>query len=144
MAIERLSKDIESKVCEWALNGEKFVDIARKIGMSVHQFHSYKSKFEEFNIALDKARNGYCDQLEDLLLTIPLEFDPKVAEIYSKNIQQILKYRNPKRYGDKVNLDMTVSVDIAGALDRAERRVLESSISNVITLNPTKPTPDGD
>lgn len=134
MAIKRRPIEDEDKAIELAVEGKTLVDIAKILGFtSKYAFTNYRHKFEDFNQRLDHARSDYCDDLEDQLLTIPMELDCKTAQILSNNIIKILEYRNPKRYSPKYQHEIQVTVDISGSLDRAERRV-QATVSNVIEI----------
>jgi hypothetical protein len=131
----RLSQEQEQVIFDKVLEGSKLIDISKLIGFSRYEFVTYRKNFPEFNDKLEAARNDYCDYLEDMLLDLPTRYDSDTAKQLSTNIMKILEYRNPKRYSPKFQHDIQVTVDISGSLDRAERRVLESNISNVIAID---------
>lgn len=134
--IQRRDPTEEDSIITEVLAGQLFKDIARNHGMTPRQWMNYKKKFPDFEVLVNEALNEYCLTLEQELLHLHEKYDFKTADIYSKNIERVLKYRNPKRYGDKMQMDLQVTVDIAGSLEKAERRVLEAT--NVIAIESAK------
>ena len=141
-----MRKDLTEEEIDLAINlvleGQKFTDIAKKLGFKNRQeFHNYCRSHPEFKERLDQARNDYCDHLEDLLLDVPIRYHGETAKVLSQNIMKILEYRNPKRYSPKFQHEITTTIDIASSLDKAERRVLDITQSNVIAIDSLKKTP---
>ncbi len=137
----RLTPEKEADGLARAAEGMSVIDIAVYLGFKTTlQFYTYRKVYPDFGSDFEDARTSFCDTLEDQLLSMPLEMkNARVADVLSRNIQQVLKYRNPKRYGDKVDLNVTQTIDIAGSLDRAERRVLEAgAVSNVVQIGVKK------
>ena len=61
--------------------------------------------------------------MADKLLTIHEECDDaKQASTLSSNIKWLLSRRSPKRYGDKIQVDIAQTVDIRGAMSDAKER----------------------
>lgn len=70
-------------------------------------------------------REGY-DMLAETMLNIDqVHSDPKMAAVISKNIQWYLARKEPKQYGDRVAIDVTIGADkiITAALQAAKARV---------------------
>jgi len=92
--------------------------------------------FERFTKENDELRDMYVeaerrshDAMADALVNIDNhkvhgQSDPKMAKVISDNIKWVLSKRDTQRFGDRVQVDHSVSVDIAitTALDAARRR----------------------
>ncbi len=125
--IKRLSDETEQSAIDMAANGVQFKDIAIKLKFNdASAFLRYRTKFTDFNVRLMNALDAYCIDLEFKLLEIDKHYDnTRMAEVISKNIQQVLKYRNPKRYGDKIDMNVNQTIDITGAIDSATKRIID-------------------
>ena len=79
------------------------------------------------------------DAMADALINIDNhrvhgQSDPKMAKVISDNIKWVLSKRDAQRFGERVQVDHSVSVDIAitTALDAARRRVPQIEQGDVI------------
>ena len=56
--------------------------------------------------------------------------DPKVAAVWSKNVRWLLARRNPGRFGDKITVEQTTTVDvvITQRLEAAKARVMNLGV----------------
>lgn len=79
---------------------------------------------------LTEAEQRSYDAMADALINIDNhkvhgQSDPKMAKVISDNIKWVLSKRRPKDFGDRVQVDHSVTVDVAitTALDAARRRV---------------------
>lgn len=98
-------------------------------GVSVAVFNKYVGEIPELQVAAVEAFDRHYDTLADALVHIDTDTrvgstDAKMAAVLSKNIQWYLARRRPKDYGDKLQVDHTVTLDrvITDALDRARQR----------------------
>lgn len=132
--LERLRPEIEERACENILAGYKLDAVARDMGLNRRKLQIYLIQHPEFAVMVDNALLAQCMYLEEDLLNCADDYGKDVARTKLEAIAKILKYRNPKRYGDKTQIDMTVSVDISGAIDAAERRVEQIVATNVIAI----------
>ena len=79
------------------------------------------------------------DAMADALINIDNhrvhgQSDPKMAKVISDNIKWVLSKRKPKEFGDRVQVDHSVTVDVAitTALDAARKRVPALGNSEVL------------
>lgn len=138
--MKQLTLEEEERAIMLVFEGEYLKNIAKILGFNTnHEFSKYMRKNVEFKQRMDEAIIDSCPFLEEQLLSIPYKYreEPKVAEQLCKSIIQLLKYRDSKRYGDKTQIDVSMTLDIAGALGRAEQRMIDVTAGNVIAL----PTP---
>lgn len=97
--------------------------------LSISTFYHYVRKDEELNAMYVEADQRGSDAMADALVNIDNhrvhgQSDPKMAKVISDNIKWVLGKRKPKEYGDRVQVDHSVTVDVAitTALDAARRR----------------------
>ncbi len=138
----RMSEADEEVALTLISSGCRLCVVAEQLNFrSRRTLFSYRINFPEFDSNVQKAKAQYCEELEEDLLTMADEYprNPRLAEVKGKHIMNVLKYRNPKVYGDRVDLNVSQTIDIGGSLERAERRVVELGVTNVIPiLNPKK------
>lgn len=93
----------------------------------------------------DALQEGY-DTMAELLLEIdrdPLygNNDPKMAKVISDNIKWFLARRRPKEYGDRMDVNVTVTADkeIIAALRASQSRVSAIEHQRIIDVTPNAP-----
>ena len=98
--------------------------------LPISTFHNYINKDEMLSAIYAEADQRGSDAMADALVNIDNhrihgQSDPKMAKVISDNIKWVLSKRKPKEFGDRVQVDHSVTVDIAitTALDAARRRV---------------------
>lgn len=107
--------------------------------LPVSTFYNYVRKDELLNGLYVEASQRGNDAMADALINIDNhkvhgQSDPKMAKVISDNIKWVLSKRDPKNFGDRVQVDHSVTVDVAitTALDAARRRVPVADQSDVI------------
>lgn len=100
-------------------------------GLSLDQFERIVQRDATNTLAdmHDVAVERGFDALADILLHINSDpvygsSNPQMAKVISENIKWYLSKKNPKKFGDKVTVDVTVSADreIINALKLAQER----------------------
>lgn len=135
MAIKRLSEELEEIAFDMTLDLERQRDIATRIGLgSQSAYVRYMAKFPDFQAKIHAARSAACSILEEQLLYCADDYDKDSARVKMESISRTLKFIDPKRYGDKLNLDVSLQIDIAGSLERAEQRLIDVTSTNVFAL----------
>lgn len=133
--IKRLTEDLEDLAIDGVLQGHTLEGIAAQIGFTGKpKLMQYLAKFPEFGAKFQAALSAQCIDLEEQLLNVADHYEKDMARTKAECIKTILKYRDRKRYGDKTEIDVSMSVDISGAIDAAERRVGEIATTNVIAI----------
>lgn len=133
----RLTPEQEDQAIDCVLEGHTLEGISCTLGLNgkrklVRYLATYPDFMEKFQAALD----AQCIDLEEQLLNVADEYGKDVARVKMESIARVLRFRNPKRYGDKTQIELNLTVDISKALERAEGRVIEATvISNVVELN---------
>ena len=115
--------------------GKRIIAACRLAGISRAQLIELAGKDEVVGNALKVAEGEADEILADSLVDAEewAEYgaqDPKVAAVWSKNVQWLLARRNPGRYGDKITVEQTTTVDviITQRLEAAKARVLNLGV----------------
>ena len=108
-----------------AYEGKSFAYIAKALGFSNDMaFFKYRQTHPLFENSLKDARVQACEAMEDRVLGLADEYeDIKRAELTFKQIQWLCTVRNPAKYGPKLDLHVTQTLDITAALDASRRRL---------------------
>lgn len=122
---------------EYITEGRTRTDACDKAGVSIPVFErTCKEVPEMADLLADAERRGY-DALADALITIDNhavhgQSDPKMAKVISDNIKWLLSKRRIKDYGDKIQIDHTITADAAiiGALTASRQRVAQLAITS--------------
>lgn len=113
--------------------------ICAELNISEHNMFKYLKQNPLFNKQYKEAAAVGYDALADSLLTInQTEPDVLRARVVSDNIKWLLARRKPETYGDKLEVNMNATVDIAGALAEARGRVSESRVGSMVSNSPNE------
>lgn len=86
---------------------------------------SDESLYIRYNSAIMAQTHMLADELLDIADTYE---DVPRAKLKSDNIKWLISKRNRKDYGDKLDIDVTHSVDIRAALNEAESRIKDAPL----------------
>jgi len=110
--------------------GNTLTEACDQSNLPISTFHNYIKRDENLHAMYVEADQRGSDAMADALVNIDNhrihgQSDPKMAKVISDNIKWVLSKRKPKEYGDRVQVDHSVTVDVAitTALDAARRRV---------------------
>lgn len=98
----------------------------QEAGISRLSFIRFVEADPQLRELFETAQHEGYDMLAETMINIDqIHSDPKMAAVISKNIQWYLARKEPKTYGDRVSVDVTVSADrtIIAALQAAKARV---------------------
>ncbi len=105
--------------------------VAAMMGVSQQAFNKYLLRNQDFGAALREAElvgaECYLDRVREYIdgLGDPNQpVDVLLARVRLDNMFRWLAVRFPRQYGAKLSLDVTHTVDIRGAIDRARQRVM--------------------
>ena len=117
-------------VIELIRQGRTKSSACRIVGISVTAFNNACKRIEELATLHDEAMSQSYDMMAEALLEpdsheVYGSVDPKMAKVISDNIKWLLARRDNKRYGDKVQVDVSLTADqaIIEALNAAKGRV---------------------
>lgn len=119
--------------------GNTLTEACRQANIPVRTFNSYVDNDPELAAMYKEADILSSDAMADALINIDNHVvhghsDPKMAKVISDNIKWVLSKRRPKEYGDRVQVDHSVTVDVAitTALDAARRRLPQIEKQEVV------------
>ena len=119
--------------------GNTVTEACDQSNLPVSTFRNYIDRDEKLNALYVEADQRGSDAMADALINIDNHrihgnSDPKMAKVISDNIKWVLARRKPKEFGDRVQVDHSVTVDvtITTALDAARRRVSVAEQPEVI------------
>jgi hypothetical protein len=110
-----------------AIEGRTLQQIHEELGCTCEAFYRLRQRDPAFAATFAAARGEGLELIADSLLTIT-ETEPDVyrARVKSENIRWILSKRKPTTYGDKIDINVTQTVDIGAALIEAKSRAVRS------------------
>lgn len=96
----------------------------KKMGFkSRYAFHKYLVANPEIENRLDEAKRGACRYLEDDLLYVNDDHDPKAARVKLEAITKLLVFLNPSKYSQKIDLNVNQTISIRSNLDASNKRL---------------------
>lgn len=133
MGIPKITEQHKEQAFEMAINGDLYVKIAESLQFTNKvAFHRYLKKNPEFARELEEMRFASADYLEDKIKTLAQDYsDPHMARIALEALKNLLAWLNPRKYGNKIDLNVTQTIDIDVVLNEAKSRVL-----NVVEQDP--------
>jgi len=123
-----ITSDIEHDILRLAENGLTPKAISKNLGVDLDSILSHIKNTQLFAKAYAQARLEGLEALADSLTDIAND-EPDVlrARVKSDNIKWLLSKRKAHVYGDKLEVNMNATLDIASALDEARNRVAVAS-----------------
>jgi hypothetical protein len=119
------SPDIAKRVIELYSIGTGVTQVAKDIGVDPNTIQRWRLADSLFDEECSRAQELGFEVDADSLKTIPDEIeDVQKAKLKSDNIKWLLARRAAYKYGDRIDLNVTQTVDIGAALTEAKRRVL--------------------
>jgi len=117
--------EIESEIIDRILSGEAIEDIVDSVGVSARTFYRRKADDAEFGASIaraqSEAQDAWVDRTERLMLSATSE-NWQLVQFQCRHIAWIAGKRKPKVYGDKIQQEITGSLDLAGRLSAARER----------------------
>ncbi len=112
-----------------ALDGLTWYNIAQALGCSRKTLYRLRERYVTFNQTLIQARASANEYLADDLRTIvedhpELHDKPQVLKQMFESGKWYLACADPRKYGDRMNIEVTERVDLKGAMDKAKERVI--------------------
>lgn len=120
---------------EMAAKGESLKNIIQAIITDEVKFWAYRLHHPEFFNKFEQARQEGLEHLADGLITAHADdIDVQRARLKSDNHKWLLSKRKPSVYGDKVDIHVSQTIDISGALDEARTRALPAAASRILDM----------
>lgn len=125
--------------------GKPLVEALQAAGLSQQQFHYALSKERELSVQYIRAQEIRADIMADEVTSIA--DNPDIDPVRARNMIEARKWRtktlNPKTYGERIDLNVTQTIDVLGTLSEARARLLRpmsDQEDNVIDVTPIKST----
>jgi hypothetical protein len=129
---------------EMAARGEPFKKIIDEcvLGSEI-DFWTYRQHDLNYQNIFEQARQEGLEHLADGLITAHDDHvDVQRARLRSDNAKWLLSKRKPSVYGDKVDIHVTQTIDISGALAEARKRALPDPTNSNTDNEPIDVTPN--
>jgi len=116
-------------ILEVAISGGTLTDMADAACISVKQLYYCRQSDPLLRSQVAEAQQEGIHHTVDRLVNIQEEFDdPQVMRVVSDNIKWRASKLMPKVYGDRIDLNVTQTLDIKTALDEAKSRAIETEV----------------
>lgn len=124
-------------------SGSSIHQAAKEVGVSLELLYKLLKTDPLFRNDWEEARKDAADTIADGLLNVldsaETVADAMIGKARSENIKTIAGWRNPSRYGSRLNIDVTHTVDLSKALQQAEQRTIpileQAALERVNALN---------
>jgi hypothetical protein len=134
MEVRELNEDEKRWILEDAMSTLQIDQTLRKVNFTRRQFSRYLKANPAFKAEYEQALLDSCAFLENDLLNIhKVEDDAKMASIRITAIQKALAYRQPEKYGNKIDLSLNQTVSIKSNVEKANER-LTQTLRDVVPL----------
>jgi hypothetical protein len=119
-------------ICERLASGETLVSICRSDGLpTTRTFLRWAddddSVAEEYRCALAARAEWYAAEHERIRLTAVDRETAAAARVQLTALEWQLQRMAPKRYGDRLDVEVGVKVDLGSVLERRRQRVIEAN-----------------
>lgn len=135
-----LTDEQKQTAIELAAQGHPLKKIIDAILLSEFGFLRAKELDPIFRQRFEHARQEGLEHLADALINISDEYiDVNKARLKSDNYKWLLSKRKPGTYGDRIDVNVTQTVDITGALNDAKSRLVAPLDVETNQLNSAPP-----
>jgi len=139
MTIEPSKQD---DILRLAANGTPIAQIEKLCDISWETIARFAIKDPLFAKKWTENRSIGADKIADQLLTVYDEAqtvaDAMIARGRSENIRTIVGWRNPARYGPKLNVEVSHTIDLTKALEQADTRLFGALNNTVQEIPPVE------
>jgi len=120
-----------SAAIEAALNGKGYREIAIALGTTREYLKELRSKYVPFNDILSRARALGLEELFDDIRYIVEDntgMDHRQLKVKFEAHKYVLACSDPRKYGERMNIEITEHVDLKASLAQAKERVLKQIV----------------
>ncbi len=112
-----------------ALEGCNYTEIAKAMGCHRRTLVKLRHEYVPLSEALSRARAYSLDLKADELSTLcqdhpELHDKPQILKTMFDQGKWFLACADPRKYGDRMNIEVTERIDLKGAMDKAKDRVI--------------------
>lgn len=112
-------------------------EIRKELSINVYKLYRIINSDINFAMLCNEIRSECLEELSDELISIPDEYaSVERATLKSNNIKWLLSKRLPKKYGDRLQVDVSV-IDLNEAIESARNRsdIIETQRINRAIIN---------
>lgn len=114
-----------------ANDGALIREICAKLGIATTTLTEWQVKDARFRALFAQARENGLHLLADSLVGLPDEYaDVQKARLKSDNIKWLLARKLSRVYGDRLDVNVSGTIDLAGTLIEARQRALSQPMRN--------------
>lgn len=114
---------VQMTFCELVANRSTIEEAVRKVGWNAKQYYRMRHEQPAFDLAVVRARemaqDAWVDKLPEIAQNEP---DVQRARLLSDNVKWAAARIKPRAYGDRLDLNITQTIDIGSALAEARNR----------------------
>lgn len=92
-------------------NGDPFREVARKMEVSTRTLHIFLNKDgnkDAYHAIMQESSDSYASKAEEVLMGAPADkYELQRARDLAHHYRWMASKRNPKKYGDKIDIDHT-------------------------------------
>lgn len=116
--------DNQEVILERISNGKTLSAVRKELNINPREWWETIQQDPLFAEDIKNARLHACEALADNVLTIADDYsDPQQARIKLESVSKYLGWMDPSRYGNRIDIAVTQTIDIAGAIERATQRI---------------------
>ena len=129
---------VKSEVLELIYNNNTISECCARMNVAPSALAYVMDNDKEFEMAIYKAQAWNCEMGVEKLANIHEDIDnPLTARVISDNLKWLASKRAKLRYGDKVDIAVTHTIDLKGAIAEAKQRSLTFIDGKCIEYNDT-------
>ncbi len=128
--------EIAEAICDWVAEGKALCDFCKQEGMpSVTSVGRWEDANDDFRIAYARARMKSADKLADEIIKIA---DDDTKDANSRRVmvdarKWVAAKLKPQSYGDKVDMNLTGSMDVRNLTDEQVKTKLAAKLHALLS-----------
>lgn len=115
---------VQMTFCEYVANRSTIEAAIQKVGWNAKQYYRMRHEQPAFDLAVLRARemaqDAWVDKLPEIAQNEP---DVQRARLLSDNVKWAAARIKPRAYGDRIDVNVTQTIDIGSALSEARNRL---------------------
>lgn len=117
--------EIGARICSLVAEGETIKNVSKIMEINRATIFEWVQKYPAFADAIARAKILGADALADQLLAVSDECpDVHRARLKSDNLKWYIRCLNPARYGERIDVNVTETVNVRDALTAARARLV--------------------
>lgn len=129
-----ITEEQQEVACSMATEGKLIKNIRAHLGYDSNQWYKIMAAYPLFAQKLNHARIIGYTEIAESVLGIPEEYcDPQQGRVALECKKVFLGWMDPAKYGNRIDLHVTQTLDITAALESSRRR-LERSVEPITLI----------